>query len=611
MSQVSVKLYQPPKMENVTELLASDPKNTLKILGPDEIAERKKYLIGEGSTDASGDYNIQFDKSYEGGPVMVDIAVTQVQGQKKKTDKQVQFTVTVLQPAWRQGDNDYFYGWDYCLSPRFWCHIRSLFDAWVICGKVVSCKDKKTPLVAVEVTAFDADWLTDDVLGSTTTDATGHFRIDYTSADFKQTFLSPLINVETPFSSKSGPDVYFKVVSGGGTVLMEETRTVGLGSARRDVGHCFCLDLCVPFETIDTPEIASVWTGIGTAFTIPIGSDLNDFDPQGYAGTKRYGFTGKIRTTGQVAISSTNRVFDGNPYEYRFLVSDTVTADNGAAPLPASSFNKIVGVDIGLFESIKIGQMMYFGSPFKVVNIFCKLEDLDAEGWLDVNKSIERTFTEDPSLNVADLTDPIEGPLWNWIDLDGMMGIDTRTLTENSMPTVSAGDAVPVANRKGVEKIALRFELREVIDKPNNVFNYLPASGQTLNCMVVNNTAAVKELAVSQHLSTTDCSAVNGEVSVNYTAHHPELESVSLHLRSNDGDINTPLVGGGLPILNNSNPSVNHANSSSVSITGAPNTVALKTCSYILTLSVLRRLHTGDGAVGTNQVPRSFYYEAP
>lgn len=584
MGHTKVKLYQPPQVANASEYLTSDPKNTLRVLDTDEIAEKKKYLIGEAMTDESGAYSVQLDRSYKGGPIMVDIMLDYVPGQKKESDKEVQFTVTILQPAWRNDGKDYFFGWDYCISHRFWCHIRSLFDAWVICGKVVSCQDEKRPLVGVEVTAFDADWLTDDVLGSATTDASGHFRIDYTSADFKQTFLSPLINVETPFSSISGPDVYFKVTSGGGTVLLEETRAIGLGPERRDIGHCFCLDLCVPFQDIETPEIASVWTGIGTAFTIPIGGDLNDFDPEGYAGPQRYGFTGKIRTTGQVAISTTNKVFDGNPYEYRFLISDTTTADNGTPPLPKSSFNKVVGVDGGLFARTKIGQMMNFGAPFKVVDIFCELDDLDAEGWLDVNKSIERTFTEGSSLNVADLTDPVEGPLWKWIDLDGMMAINTQALTENSMPSVLAGDAVPVGNRKGVEKIAIRFELREVIDKANEVFNYLPASGQTLNCMVVNNTAPVRELAVDQHLSTTDCSAVNGAVSVKYTAHHPELQDVSLHLRSNDDDINTPLTGGGLPLQNNSNPAVNHLNSAAVSITATPNTLALKTCSYILTL---------------------------
>src|SRR5690606_13313138 len=135
-----------------------------------------------------------------------------------------------------------------------------------------------------------------------------------TSKDFKQTFLSPVINVETPFSSTSGPDLYFVVESSGGTILYEETRSDGKAADRRDAPNCFCIDLCVDFNQIpQDPNVppASAWTGIGTAFTIPLGADLNDFDSEGYAGTMRYGLTGVVRATGQVAISSTNKALQG------------------------------------------------------------------------------------------------------------------------------------------------------------------------------------------------------------------------------------------------------------------------------------------------------------
>jgi hypothetical protein len=44
----------------------------------------------------------------------------------------------------------------------------------------------------VRVRAFDADWLQDDDLGSAVTDGAGHFRIDYSRADFEKTIFSPL-----------------------------------------------------------------------------------------------------------------------------------------------------------------------------------------------------------------------------------------------------------------------------------------------------------------------------------------------------------------------------------------------------------------------------------
>ena len=609
LSDVVIRIYQPSEGQDNPDIVVADPKYTLRVLDEKEITAKKKLLIAEGKTDKAGNYEIKLSKGYSGGPVVIDVSVSKVPNQTSKIKKTIQFTITTLQPTWRGVNNDHIFNWSYCLSYQFWCGIRALFDAWVICGTVFSCDDNEAPLVGVNVSAFDADWITDDLLGTATTDGNGHFRIDYTSKDFKQTFLSPIINVETPFSSNPGPDLYFIVESSGGTVLYEETRADGKDPDRRDSPNCFCVHLCVDVEIRPT-VLASAWTGIGTQFTIPLGADLNDFDSEGYASAMRYGFTSVVRTTGQVAISSNNKVLQGNPYEYRFLISDSVTGVNGGPPINASNFTKIVGVDSGLFASIKIGQMWYTGTPFKAVDIYSKTDDMDSDGWLDVNQSVLRTFNDDATLNPADLTDPVEGPKWHWIDLDGMMGINTGVLTNNTMPSVSqAGDAVPVAQRKSVEKIAIRFELREVIDKATNSFNYLTGSGQTLNAMIVNNTPPLMEFEIKQHTTGSACDALNGDIDVSYTAHHPELEDVAINVRSNDNAINTNLVGPGLPVNNNTNPALNHRNDASLSITQAPNSVALKTCSYIATFSVKRRLHTGDGGVGTNHIQKSFYFE--
>jgi hypothetical protein len=75
--------------------------------------------------------------------------------------------------------------WDHCLSPRYWCLVRSRFGAWVLCGRVVVC-DTEAPVSNVKVSAFDVDWLQDDPLGSAITDTTGKFRIDYLADDFKR-----------------------------------------------------------------------------------------------------------------------------------------------------------------------------------------------------------------------------------------------------------------------------------------------------------------------------------------------------------------------------------------------------------------------------------------
>ena len=95
------------------------------------------------------------------------------------------------------------------------------------------------PIAGATVRAFDADWLQDDSLGTVVTDAEGRFRIDYTSADFRVTPFSPIIDVEC----MHGPDVYFTVELGGLNIL-NETQADGRAHGRENVGHCLYVELC-------------------------------------------------------------------------------------------------------------------------------------------------------------------------------------------------------------------------------------------------------------------------------------------------------------------------------------------------------------------------------
>jgi hypothetical protein len=606
LSKVKVKLYDVKDRPNVTALVAANAKDTLYVDSNSQLLERKSLLLGEGTTDENGFFSVQLDeKKYQGGAVEIAVYCESVPGQKenKEKPKPVEFVITTVQPLWRELKNELVFTWEYILPYRFWCYILSLFDIWVICGKVVYCQNPRIPIVGAEVTAMDADWITDDLLGTATTNSLGYFKIYYTSKDFKKTFLSPIINVETPFPPfNSGPDVYFKVRSSGGTLLINETRVDGQNPARSNIGNCFCIVLCVskiPDEE-ETPQ--SAWTGIGTQFTIPTGADLNSFDANGYAGTQKFSFTSTIRMTGQSPKEK-----NGHPVEYRFLVSKT-TGVNGAALLPAANFTLVVGKDPGLFAETKIGQMLKFTPTFKIVNIYVKQVDFDSDGWLDVNKSIVRTFTSDPSLDPAELSIP---GLWNWIDLDGMMAINTNALTSAanvSLAGKKAGDTIPPAEQIPIEKIAIRFEAREVINKTALIFNYLPGSGQTLNAMVVNNNVDVKLLAIKEHLSLGFCSPLSGDVHVVYTAYHPHLQNVLLYIRKNSDPGWTALPGDGMvPLSNNTNAGVTILNNSAGIL--IPAAMLPTSCTYIVLMTLLRRLHTGDDQVSTEWVDTSFYYQ--
>ena len=112
--------------------------------------------------------------------------------------------------------------WEYTVPYRYWCHIRGRFGAWTICGHVLHC-ETKAPIGGVKVRAFDVDWLQQDALGEDVTDGAGHFRIDYSAADFQKTIFSPSINIELT----GGPDLYFRIETLSGTVLMAEPPSRG------------------------------------------------------------------------------------------------------------------------------------------------------------------------------------------------------------------------------------------------------------------------------------------------------------------------------------------------------------------------------------------------
>jgi hypothetical protein len=127
--------------------------------------------------------------------------------------------------------------WEYQIPSRFWCGIRTRFDAWVVCG-TVRAGVANTPVPNVRVSAFDVDWLQNDALGSGITDSAGRYRIDYVTDDFTPTIF-PGLRLEWV----SGPDLYFRVDTSGGTPLLIEPSGRGRASDRENVGQCKVVDL--------------------------------------------------------------------------------------------------------------------------------------------------------------------------------------------------------------------------------------------------------------------------------------------------------------------------------------------------------------------------------
>ncbi|MFD0998233.1 hypothetical protein ACFQ21_02905 [Ohtaekwangia kribbensis] len=603
LANVKVRLYKPSRAETVTLLAVADANQTFHQVTEEELKAKQKLLIAEVSTDASGSFTFQLSEKdkYSGEAFEIDFVCGNNFNKPIPPRKleEFQFHITTIQPQWREKTSEQaiasYFGWEYCIPSKWWCQILRLLDLWVICGRVLS-QGTNQPIPGVRVEAFDVDLLQDDAIGSNVTDTSGHFRIYYTSAEFSKTIFSWL-NIEWP----AGPDIYFKLYDNAtNTLLLEEDRSVGHRADRENRSNCFCVRLVIDFN--EPPSTVSAWTSIGN-FTIPDGSSLNDFDAIGFASPARYALTGVITLAGQVPRKNTS---NNRPIEYRFKVS-TVTADNGTPAVGEPNFNLIIGKTPDLFGGdCLLGKMIRFSPTIRIVKVYAAATDFDAEGWLDVNKSILRTFTDDPTLNPADLNIL---NLWHWVDDDPLITLDTKILVPSvAMPPVTAGNAVPIANRIQNKKIAIRFEVREVINKALNQFVYLPANGQTMNSITINNDASVVQLAINEQSGGGDCNLLGSNVHLSYTVHHADLQSASINVHSNDLAVNKYLSDGFITLSGNTNDAITHHNNNSLLVNNTP-VNDLKKCSYLVTLSVQRRLHTGYGIVGPEIVQKTFCYQ--
>lgn len=597
-SNVEVLFYLPYRKEtSVTNEISNT--ETFRLVTKEEAKQRKGLFIDSVTTDKNGDFEFEINEKYLNADFDIDFVCGSVPPKppKPKREEMLQFhitTIAVKNELERQAQREN-YRWEYNIAHKWWCYIRGhFFDAWVICGHLMNCKTN-TPIANAKVTAMDADLLTDDNLGTVTTDANGHFRIDYSSADFKKTFLSPWINVETDpsfLSFQSGPDVYFKAELAG-TKLIDETKA----DARKNVGYCLCVNLCSEI-TVTNPEetFPSAWTGIGGAFSSSFGSNSYDFDADGFAGSGKHVLFSTIRLTGQAALKSAA----GNPIEYRFLISDTTTPNGGPGPA-IGNFSKIVGLTGGLFVPSVVSKLTRKVFSFILNDIFVYSDqtDFDGEGWFDINHAIERTLIA-VGLTPADLA------LYNIIEEDTLISMNTAALTTApNVPNIfSAGQPIPSANDIPVEKFAIRFEIREVIDKPSNNFGVIGGNGKTLNSVVMNNNPIYRELVIKELEETTLCSPISGTVHAKYTLYHPYLASGSLHLNNNSLSINRDVLDG---VINTT--SVKRINNNSA--LNAPPLNNLTRCTYSLKLYSSTRKHNGDysDSDGSSPLEQLFFYD--
>ncbi len=595
-----VYLYLPWQQDRVLANTVANTKETFRLVTPEEKKERSNLLIAKSATDEKGNFVFLVDEKYSSTAFDIDFECGTVPRTPPRKPRRtpLQFHLTTFYPQYTidKQRETYSYAFNYAISSKWWCYIRGYyFDAWMICGHLRNC-ETQMPIAHATVNAYDADLFTDDFLGTAITDANGHFRIDYTSADFKVNFLP--LSLETdpsfPFFS-SGPDVYFKAEIAG-TNLINETAA----DRRNNVGYCLCVDLCSKINVGDPNDnFPSAWTGIGSTFNITLGGPKG-FDAEGYAGSGKYALFGSINLTGQAPAKSAA----GFPIEYRFEVSTDTTPNGAAAPAFALATTKIIGKDSGLFVASTVAKLYEKSFPFNVHNVDSDRSDFDAEGWFDINKAIARTQVIHSLVDLSNY--------W-FIDSDTLISLNTAAFTnqanlnENDYAT---GTSVP-AHSMSIEKIAIRFSIREVVDKANNIFNVIPGSGKTLNAAIINNNSSVIKLGINEMDALGDCAPINGLLNAKYTVYHPHLQSVGMNLHNNSGSIDRYYsdlgpVGHVIGLSGNTDSATEGGSNNALPLNPAND---LDRCTYALTLYMNRRLHNGDSQITHEERQILFFYD--
>jgi hypothetical protein len=581
----TVKIYAVDMSAETTQLAVAREKETFHQRSADALNALSKRLLYETKTDELGNFVVELSdkQNYKGGAFDIDFECGTVPIRIKLPPKPhgpFQFHVTTLQPQWRQIDNNLVAYYEYSIAAQFFCRILSLFDTWVVCGTVKDLVTKQ-PTAGVQVFAYDVDWLQDDELGNALTDSNGHFKIVYPGDNFRQTLLSPWLNVEWP----AGPDYFFKVVEPkSGLVLLQEDRSVGHRTDRENKGNCFCVDLDIDGHDIPNDNyFPALFERVG------VYDILSNFTPTGFTSdAQNNAFTGQIPLKGQLP-SGTN----SNSMEYRFRIINTstnyeLTPTQVKAAMPPFKIGELLK---------QIAVAPFITHPDVIIN---PTTDADVDGWIKVPR--QNDFT----VGGTGIFSPNGGVLGELntaaVALDATNTVFAKDAFDLTTPTaLIAGSAIPAPKKAGIHTFKIIFEAREVGASSLSATNELskivfcnvtynqrrhPSWGYILPIPtgdVVLSAVTMLEIAETTAVNL-GCGTIATHVTANYSCCHPHMESLNVYIEGN------------VPV--SPPPSSFSQNVSGVDDASGMqvfDTTAYPKCAFILWLKLTLRLTSGNG----------------
>lgn len=534
LSRVKVRLYRTRKGQDVTVLAVADPKQTFHIVTDEQMREKAPLLIAEADTDDAGNFSIDLSgsKGYAGEPFEIDVYCGNVpRGLRPHhpPPPPVQFSITTLQPMWRQTQDHSTAFFEYCLPARYWCAVLQRRRLWVICGKLTTCSKPIQPIGGAEVEAFDADWLQDDSLGTATTGADGRFIIYYTRADFEKTIF-PGIGLEL----WSGPDVYF-VAKFAGTPILTETQADGRKKGRENVHTCLCVELCTDTIPHTPPEKIPHWTKVASRFNVQtdIFDTANNFLPDGYAGqaTEAYVFGGSLDLNGNCPFR--NSAVPANSLKYRFLAAEWGYGAPGPRPGVMPSISPLPSPTEP--NATWVGDVYYPDPggplPFRKMPVYTSP---DANGWIALDgTTINVPLTAGGTTSVTLSDDTLTG---NWVRSGFLLAMNTGPLTGPHAPPPwassksNAGRSLTDAEKAIIRRFSLVFQVRDVATNAD-------VAVEVRDSIIFDNSSVIGLVNIEQLLSDA-CSPISGLASINvrYTVDHPHLRYFHTRIKSNATD---------------------------------------------------------------------------
>lgn len=586
LSGIIVRLYSAKTDDRIVERAVAEVKETFHQINEDESKAKADRLLGAATVDEQGNFTItDFPKGYSGEAFDIDFECGTVPPRipRKKKYPPLFFHITTVQPQWRETGTDnqqnLVFNWAYAIPAKWWCWIRGKFGEYVICGSVVDC-ESKVPLKGLKVSAFDVDLIQDDPLGFAITDANGKFKLYYTEADFSKTIFSWL-NVEWP----AGPDLYFKIETATGTVLLQEDRTRGRQSDRNNRGHCFCVKFCVKFQppTDDRYE-PLLFTHVGSY------SIVTGFDGAGYTNdSQKNAFTRTIPLIGSIPDGDSS-----NAMEYRFKIKNLGTL----AEIIADA-TYLAPFQIGTLDTFTLFPFTWSTVPYYVNNAGPNPNVvIQPGGWIPVPR--ENSLGSTGKFTAHSLLGELKTE---------MLTKETFDLTAPALPAdYKAGDSFPASQKAGIHTFQITFEAREVGTIP---VSYSIVLAKIVLCNITydqivhpswaggfRQKLGVGMMEINETTATgAGCNKVGDTLTANYSVVHPHLENVTIWFEGNPvlpASFAAPFSGSGEAVGS-------HAFTNLNSLPMAP-------CAYIIHLVGNLRLTSGAGRLSDAYVEDHIAY---